>query len=125
MTILFLAIGLAIYVVLPILLISGWFRWSKDKRTPGLVLKFSMVGFSLASASALLGLSTALYALLIRSFPFYDPTLMRIYACGSLLSLLGIIFAIGGLWRRGPLRWYALASAAGTLLFWLVVMSSE
>jgi hypothetical protein len=115
---------LAMYVSLPVLIVLGWVRWAKgSQRTVSAIL--SLLGFSLASASGLLGILTAAYAMLIRSFPFYDPVLLTIYRCGILISLGGIVFAIGGVWRRNPLRWYAPACALGTLLFWFITASGE
>ena len=113
------------YLAVPALIIWGWIRWykNKDARTIPSILSFG--GFCLATASALLALFTSFYVLSIRSFPYYDPALMRIYACGGLLSLAAILFAIGGVWRRGPVRWHAPACALGTLLFWIVAASSE
>ena len=77
------------------------------------------------NASALLAVFTHLYARFIHSFPLYDSALMRIYGCGCFLSSAGILCAIGGSGRRGPLRWIAPVCAIGTLLFWLFAMSSE
>jgi hypothetical protein len=99
-------------------------RWAKhSQQTVSAVL--SLVGFSLASTSGLLGILTAAYAILIRPFPFYDPVLLNIYRWGILISLSGIAFAVGGVWRRNPLRWYAPACAVGTLLFWFITASGE
>ena len=120
---LFIAIG--IVVAVPILILWGWVRWLKDKNPRTISSTLSLLGFSLATASALLVPVTHLYARFVRSFPFHDPTLMRIFACGCLLSSAGIVFAIGGSGRRGPVRWLAPVCAFGTLLFWLIAISSE
>ena len=112
-------------VVVPALIIWGWIRWSKNTIPRTIPSTLSFIGFCLATASASLGLCAALYARFIRSFPFYDPTLMRIYRCGGLLSLAATLFAIGGVWRQGPVRWLAPACAFGTLLFWFLAAISE
>jgi len=119
----FITVG-AVFIV-PALLVWGWVRWSRnnDPRTTSSTL--SLLGLSFATASVLLALFTHLYARFVRSFPFHDPALMKIYAAGCLLSSLGILFAIGGSGRKGPVRWIAPACAFGTLLFWLIAMSSE
>jgi hypothetical protein len=44
----------------------------------------SLIGFTLASASGLLAVSSVLYAHAIGGFPFYDPRLLRIYRWGDL-----------------------------------------
>ena len=79
---LWVATLLAIYVALPVLLIWGWVRCAHDT----IPRTMSFMGFSLARVSALLALFAVLYARLIHSFPYYDPTLMRIYGFGCLLS---------------------------------------
>jgi len=118
-------IAIVTFLFVPVLIIWGWVRWSKNKNPGSIFPTLSFIGFCFATASALLGLFSRLYAQFIRSFPFYDPTLMRIYACGGLLSLAAILFAIVGVWRRGPVRWHAPLCAIGTLLFWIIAMSTE
>ena len=81
------------YLAVPAVIIWGWIRWSKNKGPRTIPSTLSFVGFCFATASTLLGLFTGLY---VRSFPYYDPALMRIFACGGLLSLAAILFAIGG-----------------------------
>jgi len=39
----------------------------------------SLAGFSLGTASAVLAVGTTVYARAVGGFPFYDPSLMRIY----------------------------------------------
>ena len=118
-------IAIVTFLAVPVLIVWGWVRWSKNRIPRTIFSTLSFVGFCFATASALLGLFTRLYAQFIRSFPFYDPTLMRIYAWGGLLSLAAILFAIAGVWRQGPLRWHAPTCALGTLLFWLIAASTE
>jgi len=84
----------------------------------------SFLGFYLASASALLAVITMLWAVVHR-FPYYDPTLMKIFGLGSLLALLAISASLVGLWRKNALRWPALACGVGMLVFWIVAMSGE
>jgi hypothetical protein len=118
-----LVVGL--YAGVPTLLIWGWVRWARRTQplTPSSIL--SLIGFAFATASSLLASSSALYANVIRRFPFYDPSLLRIFAVGTLLSLCAILFAIIGIWRPNPLRWHAPACAVGTLLFWLLAAAGE
>jgi len=120
-----LSIGIATVLIVPTLIIWGWVRWSRSKRPHSVFSFLSLAGFSLASASALLGLSTFLYARLIRPFPFYDPTLLGIYGIGATLSLAAILFSIGGIWRPSSLRWHAPTCAIGTLVFWILAASTE
>jgi hypothetical protein len=117
-------IAVATVLVIPALLLWGWIRWIRTEIPHTLASTLSLIGFSFATSSAVLAIFAHLYARFIRSFPFYDPVLLKIYACGCLLSSLGIAFAVGGTARRGPLRWLAPACAFGTLIFWLLAMSS-
>jgi hypothetical protein len=84
-----------------------------------------LIGFSLATASALLAISSVIYSKMIGGYPYYDPRLLKIYACGLLLSLAGILFAIGGVWRAGPVRWHAPACGLAMLFFWAMLANSE
>lgn len=85
----------------------------------------SVLGFILATASALLAVFAAAYSLYIYGFPYYDPRLMKIFGIGFLLSVSGLLFGIAGLWRASSLRWHAPASSLATLAFWIVAAAGE
>lgn len=114
----FLTIALA-YLVAPVALVWGWIRCVKDRRK--LMTLFSLLSFSglvLASASALYGLWVILYASAngfgTVSFTNYSPDYESFYKCvryGAALSLLALLLALCGVWRRGVIRWHSLASA--------------
>lgn len=114
---------LGAYVALPAVLVVGWVRWVRRGRT-GVVWP-SLIGFSLGTASALLAVGAILYARAAGGFPFYDPSLLRIYRWGLLLSIAGLIFGAVGLRWSGPIRWYAPAASAGMLLFWVGAAAGE
>jgi hypothetical protein len=118
-------IAVATTLCVPILLVWGWIRWAKGEIIRSRSSTFSLVGFSLATASAGLAVATHLYARFVHSFPYYDPTLLKIYACGCLLSVVGIGFAVAGSGRPNPVRWLAPVCSFGTLVFWLMAMSTE
>jgi hypothetical protein len=124
-TMIFLLLALGIYIGLAALMIWGWVRWSKRTQPRTLFFNLSLIGFTFAMASALLAISSVMYAGAIGGFPFYDPLLLRIYGCGGLLSLCGIVFGVGGIRRPGPLRWLAPVCAFGTLLFWFMQAIGE
>jgi hypothetical protein len=118
------------YLVAPTMLVWGWARWITQRpRLWTVSPTLSFIGFVLASASALFALWMIAYASGGRfehtaNIPYYSPNYSLFYLYirrGSVLSLLGIVFAIGGVWGRGPVRWQAPASALGTLAFWLIV----
>jgi hypothetical protein len=114
-----------VFLSFPVLMIWGWLRWARRKDSITLFSILSLVGFVLATTSELIAISMVIYARTIGGFAYYDHTLMRIYAVGTLLSLAGLIFAIIGVWRPGSIRWHALGCAAGTLLYWLVQLANE
>jgi uncharacterized BrkB/YihY/UPF0761 family membrane protein len=109
---------ICVYFGLPVAIIAGWIHWAKRRGSVTLLSLFSVVAFGLATCSALIALSSLVYAHRIGGFPFYDPRLMRIYRWGGWLSLVAVVLGLIGCWRRGPLRWYAPICAAGMLIFW-------
>lgn len=113
------------YFVLPIALIWGWARWTNLAKLRTAASILSLAGFVLATASALLAVSSIAYGQLIHGFRFYDPGAMRIFRWGFLLSLGAIVFGLGGVWRPSSLRWHAPAAAIGTLAFWLMAAECE
>jgi len=84
-----------------------------------------VIGFTLATLSGVLAISSVVYAHAIGGFPFYDPLLMKIYGLGAVLSLAGILFSLSGIWRPSVLRWHAPVCSVGTLLFWFFSAMGE
>jgi hypothetical protein len=112
------------YLVSPIVLIWGWAQWVLQPKLRTVPSILSLVGFVLATTSALLAVLSIGYAQ-IHHFPYYDPLLLRIFRSGTLLSLSGILFGISGVWRPSSLRWYAPASAVATIAFWVLAAVGE
>jgi hypothetical protein len=108
-----------VYCALPITLVIGWARWAKREQTNATLWSIlSLIGFTFATLSAFLAVSSIAYARAIGGFPFYDPLLMKIYRWGGRLSLAGFVFGVVGCWRGNPLRWYAPACAVAVFIFW-------
>jgi hypothetical protein len=120
-----LVLVVGMYLALPLMTIWGWMRWAAHShpRTSSSIL--SLIGFTFASASVVLAISSLIYAHATGGFPFYDPLLLRIYRTGTLFSLLGIAFSLSGVWRPSPLRWHAGLCSTGTLLFWFFSAMGE
>lgn len=118
-------IVVATTLLIPALILWGWVRWSKNESPRSRSSTCSLAGFSLATASAALAVATHLYARFVHSFPYYDPILLKIYAVGSLLSIAGIALSVAGSGRPNPVRWLAPICSVGTLVFWLLAMTSE
>ena len=113
-------------IVIPVTIIWGWVRWAKLRTTrlTDMGSLASLLSLTLASASAALAISSALYAH-FRPFRYYDPVLMKIFAVGGLLSLTSVAVGLGGVWRKNPLRWHAPVSGIGTLIFWFASAMGE
>jgi hypothetical protein len=99
MGILFACMLAAGYLLAPAILIWGWFRWAQREHTGGPFF-LSFFGFILSTASALLVVFTITYAVVIHSFAYYDPWLLRIFRWGALMSLSGIVLALTGIGRQ-------------------------
>src|ERR1700733_13386082 len=93
------------YLVSPVLLFWGWVRWLKQSKLRTITSLLSLSGFVLASASALLALFSMPYAQVHRC-GYYDPSLMRIFRWGVLLSYTGLCLGVGG---AMPNQLFALA----------------
>src|SRR5579862_8509662 len=122
--VLFVVLMVLGYLGSPIGLIWGWLRFVRTPRPPSLGASLSLVGFLLATASGLLALGSVLYAH-VHTFPFYDPTLLRIFRTGLLLSVGGIVVGIAGTWKSNPLRWHAPICGMTTAAFWVMAAEGE
>src|SRR5690349_11255476 len=87
----------AIYISLPAAIVSGWVHWGRKRQHLAVSSTLSLIGFALATASALLAVSSMVYAQSGHGFAYYDPSLLRIFRWGGLLSLSGLVFAICGI----------------------------
>ncbi len=121
----FLVLAVAAYAAAPILLITGWVRWARRPQQTTPFSAVALAGFSMGTTSALLALGGSIYAHAIGGFPYYDPRLMCIYACGLLLSLAALVFSLIGLARPSPLRWHAPALSLSMLVIWMLAVASE
>jgi len=118
-------LDLVAHIALPVLVPWGWMRWAKGTGRRSVCAVLSLMGFTLASLSFLLGISSVLYAAVIGGFAYYDPRLMRIYRWGFLLSLTAFAFGVSGVWRPNPLRWQAPVCALGMLMVWFGWVMAE
>ena len=119
-----ITLGALAYLVSPVLLISGWALWIRQPKTRTLWAALSIGGMVLATLSALLAVAAVAYAQ-VHHFPHQDPTLIKLYRVGLLLSRAGVVFGIAGSVRPGTTRWFAPLSALATLAFWMLAATSE
>lgn len=99
----------------------GWREWMRNRAlTLSLGVIFSLIGFSIATASAALEVGSGTYAQFRDGgFPFNDPALLRIYFIGFWLALLGLVCSLVGVSKRSPLRFKAPALSIVLLLLWV------
>jgi len=110
----------------PVVLIGwGWMRWVRWSGLLSWTSALSLAGFVLATCSLLLEIGSAGYAIAIGGFRHYDPRLMRIFAIGLLVSSLGLVLSIAGIWNRNPIRWHAATTSLTMALVWLFWASME
>lgn len=123
---LFFILDIAIaYVAAPIAFFYGWWRISRGPRPTGFFTILGFAAFVIASLSALLVPISLIWGGLRGGWPYYDPTLMRIYGCGMLMAALALLISLVGVWRRSTLQWLAPLLSFGALLFWIGAASSE
>jgi hypothetical protein len=113
------------YLCAPVALITGWIQWARRSRAKTAFSRFSFIGFSLGTASAIFAIGSILYGTAAGGFSHYASALMRIFDVGLLLSLAAFISAICGIWRRGLLRWHAPVLSLAMLLLWLSWIAGE
>jgi hypothetical protein len=116
-----LILQIVVYGSVIFMLTFGWIQWL---RRPQLVIP-SLVGFALASASALLAIGSVTYAQFIAGFRYYDPVLLKIYRLGFLLSAVGVVFGLFGIRRTSAIRTFAPALSGLMLLTWLIWAAGE
>ena len=115
---------IALSLASPVGLIWGWTRWIGGPKLKTLPAILSLAGFIFATASATLAVLLLAYALVHR-FPYYNPRLISPFALGTMLSLAGLLFGLGGASRESSLRWHAPICALGTLAFWILATGGE
>jgi hypothetical protein len=113
------------FPIAPVALVWGWISWLRLPKMKTASSVFSLIGFILATCSAVLAIGSSIYAQRIGRFGFYDPLHLRIIRWGSVVSAVGILFGLAGVWRKNPLRWFSVASAVGTLALWILVAEAE
>jgi len=124
-TVILVLIEIGFYVAVPAGLVWGWIRLLKNRQSQQTILAPSLAAFALGTLSAVLAIGATLVTSYAPGSTGPDPSLLRLYRMGALLSLTGIVLAVVGVLRPGPLRSHAPACAMGTLIFWLVAASGE
>jgi hypothetical protein len=120
-----ISVAITIFLGVPALLATDWIRWWKMEGAANMPLVLSLIGFILATTSALLAALSTIYAMAVGGFRFYDPLLFKILRCGFWRSLCGLTLSIAGIGRPNTLRWHALAASVGMFCFWVAMAEAE
>jgi hypothetical protein len=113
------------FIVWPVAVAYGWYRWIQTEREPSLLSKLSFIGHVFATFSLVLAVGSIFVVDTMGGSRFWDPTLLKIYRAGFVLSLVGLITAITGASKSNALRWSAPLAAFGAMLFWFASASGE
>ena len=99
----------------------GWWAWIRNRPLSlNVGMVFTLVGFSLASLSAALQISSGTFAQFREGgFPFNYPTLVRIYFFGFWFALLGLVCSLIGVGSKSSLRFQAPALSLVLMLLWI------
>ena len=79
-----------------------------------------VLGFALASASAMLALWLGSYGFATGGFTLHNPLSLAGFRTGIILSVGATLFAIIAFTQKHRLRWLILLWSAAGLLFWCV-----
>ena len=99
----------------PVALIWGWTRWTHQPETANGPGTLSLIGFVLRQLQPLWPFRR-LRMLKFTTFRF-TILVLRIFRWGVVLSLAGILFGVGGVWRPVRLRWHAPICRLGMFAF--------
>jgi hypothetical protein len=116
-------IYLACWVLAPT--VFGWalLRWQKAQPRFESPMWRSYIAFAAFSFG---GLSLFLYlvawAFARGGFAYYAPALLRSYAIGLLLALVGLLFSFPG---KGKLRWPASWVSSLMIILWFLALAGE
>ena len=102
----------------PIFIVWGWARWLMRPKQWTIISIVSVTGFLLATLSAIIALFAIGHA---GDVHYFDPMMRGLFRVGVLISLIGIVLGLAGVWRRSPLRWHSPISSVSTLALWLMM----
>jgi hypothetical protein len=109
---------------LPILFWAIW-RWARSTPKIGMPAWRSFAAIAaafLVGLSAVLWVTSLIWARVIGGFPFYDPILMRFYRWGFLTSAAGLMTGLVG---KGKLRWPSCGLSALMTFLWFAAATGE
>lgn len=100
--------------VAPVALVWGWMRWVRCPKQ----WTFSSI---LVFGSIILSSVSAMFAAIMYSSNLPPD---KLFVLGLVTSIVGLLFALTGIWKKSSVRWHGLGSALGVLAFWLLVAAS-
>jgi len=118
---------MGVFLVIPVVGYAVWCTYDWFRKGAKLDLPrwrgiLAVIALIFGSASAVLYISTAIYAQAIGGFEHYAPVLMRIYACGLLSALVGLFFGVLG---KGKLRPASVICSLTLLFLWFSAAITE
>jgi hypothetical protein len=112
-------------VVLPAVLVSGWWKWWKQPKQSNVIAVAALLGMVFATVSMILAAINVAWAHVAGAFTVHDPYLVKVLKAGAITALLALCFGIVGVWRKSALRWQPLVLGFGVLLFWALMIAAE
>ena len=125
MTDLLMTFVLLSYLLIPAGIVWGWVRYFAKPTKLTMAFAFSLIGFGLTTASAMLVAGAAVYSGMVGGFQFYDPRLIKVFRVGALLTGLSVLTSLVGIWKKNPLRWFASICSTGMGIAWFYLMLAE
>jgi hypothetical protein len=95
----------------------GWrLRYIRMSKSPTSLAP--VLGFALASASAMLALWMISYGFATGGFTLHNPLFLTGFRTGIILSIGATLFAVIAFTQKHRLRWLILPFAVAGLIFW-------
>ena len=116
-TIVWYLLTFGMWVVLPVVIISGWLRWWRSRAQADAFSRVSSTGFALTTLCWVTWISLLLYVRRSGGVSIATQWNVEFYRGMGLLALCGFALGIIGACRPNQLRWYTPAASLGMLLY--------
>jgi len=115
-----------VFLWLPVAVLF-WAIWRWARSTPRIGPPawrsyMAIVATTFVALSALLWVTSILWARAIGGFPYYDSALLRIFSWGGLTSLAGLLTSVLG---KGKLKWPSCGLSALMIILWFAAAMGE
>jgi hypothetical protein len=115
-----------VFLWLPVAVLF-WAIWRWARSTPRIGAPawrsyVALAAITFVGLSALLWVTSILWARAIGGFPYYDPVLLRFFRWGSSTSLAGLLASVIG---KGKLRWPSCGLSVLMSFLWFAAAMGE